>query len=659
MALIVVLLLLINTNSIVSIEPLSFSLTLNIDGVDNYFPFVETTKPESEYVLPTVIMLDDEYNPTLLDSSNLDSFQSYHVQSDDNIYGFATVVHDSSNDNDVLFATVQISNGSFYDISSTMSITETKMKRSLNSPYIVRSQESIIEEAYVNIEWNNKRQRREYDEELSTMTSSVTEETTVLTTEQLTSISPTMEDVTIVVPENDTEFYINTTMAITTTTPRSIPEKTRHLSLEIVALVDSLITNDLRATINKTELETIEILKLYYIHVFICVEQLYRQSLIYETLDVHIRLTKIIFATDKHRLPWESFKNISSLTENYRKSPNNVHLRPNVSMDLLKSLHQAYKTNKFDERYLNSGADHIVTFTRLDLINGAGSAYVLGTCLPLFKYSIVQDDLNSFSVTLTVTHELGHNLGLTHDEIENTCFDPQFRYIMSPKNMNTVDRQQLPYFSECSIKELNYFVDNTTTTCWKNKIISTKNDTKFEKLRNITSMYLGQIINLHQQCQLQYGPRSVPFISMSYNTTNHTLYEENICNQLRCFKTLEDEYMYWQDGAFDGLFIIKFFMRIFIVYFSTGTPCGENRVCHKKECILTNQTMIKSDVDNCPYGDLSVPIPMLNLMDRFTPGNMHCADALNLLRSRGMNVTYLCYDTSLPYYRLCCEECKK
>ncbi|CAF4423377.1 unnamed protein product, partial [Adineta steineri] len=26
---------------------------------------------------------------------------------------------------------------------------------------------------------------------------------------------------------------------------------------------------------------------------------------------------------------------------------------------------------------------------------------------------------------------------------------------------------------------------------------------------------------------------------------------------------------------------------------------------------------------------------------------------------RGMNVTYLCYNSTLPFRRLCCEECKK
>jgi hypothetical protein len=69
--------------------------------------------------------------------------------------------------------------------------------------------------------------------------------------------------------------------------------------------------------------------------------------------------------------------------------------------------------------------------------------------------------------------------------------------------------------------------------------------------------------------------------------------------------------------------------------------------------------MKRSNLAVCPYGDLFVPIPMLNLKDKVTKGNMLCNDALNLLRLRGMNVTYLCYDSTLPFRRLCCEECKK
>ncbi len=86
-----------------------------------------------------------------------------------------------------------------------------------------------------------------------------------------------------------------------------------------------------------------------------------------------------------------------------------------------------------------------------------------------------------------------------------------------------------------------------------------------------------------------------------------------------------------------------------------GTPCGENHVCQNKQCVPTNET----DSTDCPYGDLLIRISMLNLPDKLTAGNMLCPDALNLLRSRGINVTHLCYNPTLPFRRLCCEECKK
>lgn len=537
----------------------SFDLTLNLDELNHYFRFVQRTNSTSNQQFPTMIILDRDNSSSLVNSSSLFSVQTYHLESDENTLGFATVIDREPTDTNLVFAVVQTFDGSIYDISPPMSASHIRQKRSLTNNYIVRNENSIVEQASVLIEWTNDRDRRAIDSTEKTTKSSIEKETRLPASEKVTSTTPlsvsmpdTMENITLPSAENDTELIINATLV--PTTPRPIPAKTRHLYLEIVAVIDSLTTHDLRMLLNKTELETIEILKLYYIHIFMGVEQVYRQSLIHETLDVHIRLTKLIFATDKHRLPWESFKNISSVANPYRKTPNNMHLRPNISMNLLQSLHQVYTSNKFDQKYFNNHSDHIMTFTRLDLIDGAGSAYVLGTCLPRYKYSIIQEDLNAYSVMITVAHELGHNLGLDHDETENKCNDPRFRYVMSPKNMNSADRRQVPYFSECSIGQLNHFADNTTTTCWKNQIISTRNDTKLDATRETISLKLGQIINVHQQCQLQYGPEAVPFVSVTYDSKNYSFYEENLCNQLRCFKKPEDSYMFWQDGAFDGWF---------------------------------------------------------------------------------------------------------
>ena len=558
-ALVLLLSTLIGAKFIVSSNPSSFDLTLNLDGADTYFRFVETPKSSKEHFLPSIIILDDDQYPKMINSSDLTSVQTYRIDSDENLYGFATVVNCELTDTNLLFAMVQVFNGSFYDISSSLSRTRSKTKRSLNDAYIVRSKYSIVPHAYATITWNSERKRRELDETKTDSNNSVLKEAQFAASAQTDSSTlSSFSSPDTIYSSNENTIDLMMTDTTKATTSRPIPDKSRHLYLEIVAVVGSLITNDLRALLNKTELEAIEILKLYYIHVFMGVEQLYQQSLINETLNVHIRLTKIIFATNEHRLPWELFKNILSISNNYRKSPNNVHLRPNISLNFLDSLHRAYKSEKFDKRYFTNNADHIVTFTRLNLLGGGGSAFVLGTCLPLYKYSIIQEDLNSFSVTLTVAHELGHNLGLDHDETENKCNNPRFRYIMSPINMNTADRRQLPYFSPCSINQLNSFVDNTTTTCWRNKIISTRNDTKLEEIRDLISMKLGQIINIHQQCQLQYGSKAIPYISVSYNTKNHTLYEEHICEQLQCFKTLEDYFIYWQYGAFDGLTILFF-----------------------------------------------------------------------------------------------------
>ncbi|UJR10377.1 hypothetical protein I4U23_014582 [Adineta vaga] len=153
---------------------------------------------------------------------------------------------------------------------------------------------------------------------------------------------------------------------------------------------------------------------------------------------------------------------------------------------------------------------------------------------------------------------------------------------------------------------IHYFADTTTTKCWKNRITSIH--TK-----------LGQMITLHQQCQLHYGLQSMTFIRTIYNQTQ-TLYKEKICQELRCFQKPSDDFMYWKDGAFDG------------------TPCDENRICHQKKCISTNQKLKRTNVSICLYGDLVIPTRLFYLIDSIRTSNMHCSEALKLLRARGINV---------------------
>ncbi|CAF4327264.1 unnamed protein product, partial [Rotaria sordida] len=156
---------------------------------------------------------------------------------------------------------VQISNGSFYDISSPMSRKQTKTKRSLNDAYIIRSKQAIIKQAYVNIKWNTNRERRDIDEPEMVIDSSIKNEERLPVSKQMSSstlpsvsLPDKIENITIPSVGNDTESMINATInttTTTTTTPRPIPKKSRHLYLEITAIVDSLITNDLRTMLNK------------------------------------------------------------------------------------------------------------------------------------------------------------------------------------------------------------------------------------------------------------------------------------------------------------------------------------------------------------------------------------------------------------------------
>ena len=497
MGMLVVFFLLANPKVIFSEEISAFNVKLRLTNAEHHFRFVQVARPIESHRWPSMVVLDHHVHPTIRHSPPSSSVRTYRLQANGSLSSRATSFVSASSHVQLLYVTVQISNGLFYDI---VPIVSALKSRSFIDDYTVRHDGLPVARASVSIQWRRHSEARAI---AKASTSSRTSHT----------------------------------------------RKPRHLHLELVAAVDSLIFNDLRHSLNRPNSDIAELLQLYYIHTFIGVEQLYRQSFVQDKLQIHIHLSTIILATEKFPLPWELFKNVSSRSNSYRQSPNAMRLRPNISMKLLQTLHRAYASNQFHTRFFPKSADHIVTFTRMNLIDSAGCTFIAGICSPSHRYSIVQEDFNAHATTLTVAHELGHNLGLNDDE--NHCRDAKVRYIMSPKRSTVDTRRPVPYFSRCSISQLHRFVDHTKATCWHEKLIGNRNDSKPEKKRSVTSTKFGQIISLRRQCQLLFGMKALPSISVASNRSR-SLYDETVCQQLRCLNSLDDPLLLWHDGALDG-----------------------------------------------------------------------------------------------------------
>lgn len=160
MSLSLLLILFINKNLIDLNYASSFDLVLNIDGRDDYFYFVEIKSSTNSYLSPSITILDDGENPTIINSSYGFSIYTYRTESNDISFNIATVIHSIPTKSNLLFATIQLNNGSIYEIIQSQSTTKNRSKRSGNNDYIVKHNGSILEQAFVSIQWFHNRERR-------------------------------------------------------------------------------------------------------------------------------------------------------------------------------------------------------------------------------------------------------------------------------------------------------------------------------------------------------------------------------------------------------------------------------------------------------------------------------------------------------------------
>ncbi|CAF3600794.1 unnamed protein product [Rotaria socialis] len=159
MQLTIVLLLSININLIILNNASSFDLTLNINGKNNYFRFFETITSIENLRMPSVIILDDN-NDQSANITNSSFIQIYRIQFNENLFHIATVFSRTVSNSNLLFATIEMSNRSLYEIFPSISMSQTRSKRSFHYDYIVKHNGSILEQAFASIEWRNNRERR-------------------------------------------------------------------------------------------------------------------------------------------------------------------------------------------------------------------------------------------------------------------------------------------------------------------------------------------------------------------------------------------------------------------------------------------------------------------------------------------------------------------
>nr|QIV64746.1 MAD-4a [Crotalus horridus] len=113
--------------------------------------------------------------------------------------------------------------------------------------------------------------------------------------------------------------------------------------------------------------------------------------------------------------------------------------------------------------------DNAQLLTSIDLDGPTiGLAYIGGICDPKRSTGVVQDfSPINFLVAVTMAHEMGHNLGMTHDE--NYCSCGGFACIMSP----VISPQPSKLFSYCSYIHYWTYINYRNPQCILNKPLRT------------------------------------------------------------------------------------------------------------------------------------------------------------------------------------------
>ncbi|XP_057290630.1 A disintegrin and metalloproteinase with thrombospondin motifs 6-like [Hydractinia symbiolongicarpus] len=174
-----------------------------------------------------------------------------------------------------------------------------------------------------------------------------------------------------------------------------------------------------------------------------------------------------------------------------------------------------------------------------------------------WPYSASVNEDNGLPLVYTVTHSIGHSLGMNHDGGESSEICPDNTFIMSstisPDYKNTRN-----IWSRCSRNYLKQFLKKPQAHCLLD-VPDQSRDVDYQKLDSRP----GLLYDVKKQCEMQFGTGST--ICDKDKT-------ENICTKLSCTNPLNTD---------------KCFTSVYPA--SDGTPCGPSKECFRGKCLKRNE----------------------------------------------------------------------
>ncbi|XP_053573579.1 A disintegrin and metalloproteinase with thrombospondin motifs 17 [Bombina bombina] len=185
-----------------------------------------------------------------------------------------------------------------------------------------------------------------------------------------------------------------------------------------------------------------------------------------------------------------------------------------------------------------------------------GIAYLGGACSPKRKCVLAED--NGLNLAFTVAHELGHNLGMSHDDDHPSCAGRS--HIMSGEWVKGRNPSDLSW-STCSRDELENFLKSKVSSC----LLMT--DPRSHYAVRLPHKLPGMHYSASEQCQILFGS----------NATFCKNMEHLMCAGLWCLVEGDSSCKTKLDPPLDG------------------TECGADKWCRAGECV--SKTPIPHHVD--------------------------------------------------------------
>ncbi|KAG9352277.1 hypothetical protein JZ751_020690, partial [Albula glossodonta] len=186
----------------------------------------------------------------------------------------------------------------------------------------------------------------------------------------------------------------------------------------------------------------------------------------------------------------------------------------------------------------------------------AGIAYLGGTCSSKRKCVLAED--NGLNLAFTIAHELGHNMGMSHDDDHSTCTGHS--HIMSGEWVKGRNPSDLSW-SSCSRDDLENFLRSKASAC----LLQT--DPRSHYTVRLPPKLPGMHYSADEQCQILFGT----------NATFCNNMEHLMCAGLWCLVEGDTSCKTKLDPPLDG------------------TECGADKWCRAGDCV--SKTPIPQHVD--------------------------------------------------------------